>query len=479
MRHCPTAHYRRYGFSSDRQNQGREQPVTRERNGIRLTPEDALMLQFESRGVSFHTLKIAILDSSRRGRPVSLDELATWVPVYLGVTPRLTQRVERRSYWHWEWVDDTGFDIRHHLAEVTVDGMLGLDELCGELAGGHLDQSRPLWKVTLVHGLPDGRQAVVAQIHHSIMDGSAAMNTFTAVTSEDPDVAPPVPVRVPPAALDRPAFPARFGAFLAAGVRSRKRTKEFAPDHTLPREMLRKTRFNPKAGPDLVCGSRQLPMTEVRELARLLDTGVNGVVHAVLALAIREYMIEAGDEPTHSIVMTYGVVADPSSKRTDGNKLATARLWMHIDDPDPLSLARRTAYSARRSVDLRRHRGFAFQQHANDYAWLIPPVVATLFDFLPFTPVHMQSAYVSGSKTARWFGDVQAVGFLSHAVSVAPANTTITAYQYAGNLWIGVQSCPEAIPDVQQFMGHVVRAQSTLLDQARLAQARTSAQESP
>ena len=430
---------------------------------IRLASEDALMLQFESRGISFHTLKIAILDSSRRGRPVTLDDLATWVPQYVGVTPRLTQKVVKRSYWHWYWVDDPAFDIAHHIAEVTVDGMAGLDRLCSELAGGHLDQRHPLWRITLVHGLPEGRQAAVVQVHHSIMDGSAAMNAFTAVTSDSPGVVPVPRVRVPPVPVRRPVLPVRLAAFVRAGVRSRRQTRSFDLDDSLPREMLKKTRFNPRAGKDLVCGSRALPMADVQELAALLGTSTNGVVHAILALAIREYMLLDGETPAHPIVVTYGVVADPTSDRTDGNKLATARLWLHIDDPDPMSLARRTAHSARRSVELRRHRGFEFQKHANDYAWLIPPVVATAIGLLPVTPVHLQSAYVSGSRTTRWFGDVEATGFLSHAVSVTPANTTITAYRYADHLWMGVQSAPEAIPDMDVFVDQVVRALDTLL----------------
>ncbi|RZI82820.1 MAG: acyltransferase, partial [Microbacterium sp.] len=157
--------------------------MTHEPYEERLEPADALMLQFESADTAFHTLKIAILDSSERGHPVQLEKLRTWVPRYLDITPRLTQRVVRRSYWRWFWVDDTDFAIDHHLEERTVSGPGGLDELCGELATRQLDRSRPLWRLTLVHGLPDGRQAVVAQVHHAIMDGSAAMNAFAAVTT--------------------------------------------------------------------------------------------------------------------------------------------------------------------------------------------------------------------------------------------------------------------------------------------------------
>lgn len=434
----------------------------------RLEPADALMLQFESPDTAFHTLKIAILDGSHRGRQVTLEELRTWVPRYLDITPRLTQRVVRRSYWRWFWVDDDSFAIDHHLEERSVSGPGGLDELCGELATRQLDRSRPLWKLTLVHGLPEGQQAVVARIHHAIMDGSAAMNAFVAVTTSAPGTAPPIPTRPNAEPSARPSFPRRVRALLGAGIESIRLTREFGPDQQVPRKFMRRTRFNPyRSKADRVCGSRAVPVAAFEELAGHLGTTVNGAVHATLAQAFRSYMIAAGDPPKHPLVVNYGVAEDPGSQRCDGNKLATARLWLHVDDDEPLSLARRTAASTTTSVALRRHRGFTFQRHANEYAWTIPAFRNLFVDLPPFTPVHVLTAYVSGPREMRWFGDVEAAGFLSYAISVAPTDLSITAYRYADQLWIGAVVTPEAMPDPDVFVTHVADALETLLHRAR------------
>lgn len=438
--------------------------MTHDQYDARLEAGDALMLQFESPDTAFHTLKIAILDGSHRGRPVSLDELATHVPAYLGLSPRLTQRVERTTYWHWRWVDDTAFDVRHHVEERTVTGPDGLDRLCGELATRKLDRSRPLWKVTLVHGLPDGKQAAVVQIHHAVMDGSAAMNAFTALTSDSSGTAPVPRERVLPVVPRKPAYPRRVLALLAAWVQIFRRTREFGPSKNVPRRFMRRTRFNPKgSGAVRVCGSRPVAVTDLKAVASLLDTNVNGAVHATLALAFREYMIAAGDVPKHPLVINYGVAEDPGSDRCDGNKLATARLWLHVDDPDPLGLAVRTARSTTESVALRRHRGFEFQRHATEYAWTMPAFRNLFVDLPPLTPVHVLSAYVSGPKKTRWFGDVEAAGFLSYAISVSPTDVSITAYRYAGQLWLGVIVTPEAMPDPENFLSYFEKALNDLL----------------
>lgn len=442
--------------------------MARERYKARLDHADAMMLQFETSNTHFHTLKIAILDGSERGRPVTLDEVITWAPRYLGITPRLTQRVVRRSFWHWYWVDDPDFDIRQHVDERTLANPDGLDLLCGELASQPLDRSRPLWRLTLVHGLADGRQAAVAQIHHSIMDGSAAMNAFAAVTSQAAGTAPPVPEPTVPAPAPAASFPRRTRALIASAVASYRRTREFGPSPDVPRTFLRRTRFNPRrSGAVRVCGSTPLPAEEVQELARLIGTSVNGAVHATLAQALRDYMISAGDPPAHPIVVNFGVVEDPTSPRCEGNKLATARVWLHVDDPEPLSLAARTARSAGQSVALRRHRGFDLQRHANEYVWVIPACRNVLVDIPPITPVHVLTAYVSGPDSVRWLGDVEAVSFYSYAISLAPTDLSITAYRYAGQLWIGAVVTPEAMPDPDVFVEHVADALAALLAEAR------------
>ena len=50
-----------------------------------------------------------------------------------------------------------------------------------ELASTPLPRDRPLWAVTLVTGLPDGRVAAIAKVHHSVADGAATVEMLRRV----------------------------------------------------------------------------------------------------------------------------------------------------------------------------------------------------------------------------------------------------------------------------------------------------------
>ena len=147
-----------------------------------------------------HTLKVVILDPSRRGRPVTLDELALAVGPRLGLVPRSTQKVVAAPGFGARpfWVDDPDFDLRRHLDERTLPapGDARSSTSCtASWRPSILPRDRSLWAMTLVHGLEGGRQAVVVRVHHAIIDGLGALNTFLAATprSRAPtvDIAPP------------------------------------------------------------------------------------------------------------------------------------------------------------------------------------------------------------------------------------------------------------------------------------------------
>ena len=171
----------------------------------RFSGTDALLWHMERPESPMHTIKTTIVDPARRGAPLTLDDIEEGIAQQVGLVPRLGQRVVAARWFPGRpfWVTDPQFVVADHLDEVVAEppgDRLALDTVHTQLASLSLDLDRPLWSLTLVHGLEGGRQALVVRIHHAILDGGAALNGLLALTGEEPGARPNlVP---PPAAVE-------------------------------------------------------------------------------------------------------------------------------------------------------------------------------------------------------------------------------------------------------------------------------------
>ncbi len=269
-----------------------------------MTGADAIFLHLEQPDTPLHTLKVAVLDTARRERSVTLDELRRELSGRLGIIPRATQRVVGLPGFKGRpfWVDDPSFDIDDHLDERVLappGGRPQLDALYSELATQRLDRDRPLWSMTLVHGLESDQQAVVFRVHHAVTDGFGAVNSLLACTtaSQGETVAPHSPAPAPAigshelyrhAARELGPWLRGAPSLVSEGGRGWIRARSFratAPD--LPPFLGARRNFcNSRGGAARACASGALAFADLRAVAKGTDTTVNGVLHAVVAGAM-------------------------------------------------------------------------------------------------------------------------------------------------------------------------------------------------
>lgn len=435
-----------------------------------MTGSDWMLLEFEAPDTPMHTLKMVVVDTSARGRPVGTEEIVAVVPPYLALSPYFTSRPERRD-GRWCWVRYDAFDVREHVDERALARPEDFDALCSELSQRQLDRSRPLWRITLVHGLAEGRQALVVQVHHALMDGSSAVNVFDRVTTAEPGVPAPLPEQtLLSGPHPRTPLVRRLVDLGLAAADVRRRTREFGPDDRIPKWMFRRSPLNlPSAGGRL-CATTELSLTDFRELAELTGRTVNGALHGTFALALRHQLQADGAAPTRPLVGSFGVIEDRSVPRYAGNNLATARYWLHVEDEDPLRALASTSDSCAATVAFRRYRGFRLQTLGAEFGRFIPPLRNRFVRFWPLTPIHLLTAYVTGPREQRWLGDVEVVSWISIAVSVELTNVNVVAYTYADKVALGLITTPESMPDPQGFLRRCAGALDELLVLARAEQ---------
>jgi WS/DGAT/MGAT family acyltransferase len=242
---------------------------------------------------------------------------------------RFRQRVVQDASGAW-WELDPNFDIDSHVLRVSLPGKGAKSDLEAYVAGQvsqSLDHGKPLWQFQLVEYYHGGA-ALVARFHHCIADGIALMGVLQMLTDTSRDA--PEEGAVTPwldedagdggehdfwhriitpmgdtlanairlsgkagvGSLQLLANPervfdyARFAAAIAG---------ELAVLATMPDDS--PTRFKGKTGvAKRVAWSEPMPLGEIKAIGKVLDCSVNDILLSCVAGALRQYLVDKGDE---------------------------------------------------------------------------------------------------------------------------------------------------------------------------------------
>jgi WS/DGAT/MGAT family acyltransferase len=111
------------------------------------------------------------------------------------VVPRLRERPLRQPlpFGSPRLAVDPDFDLAFHLRRYRLPSPATWDDVLDEARRQSLadfDNARPLWRATLLEGLPGGRAVFVLKLHHALADGQAAIALGAALFDFSADAAP-------------------------------------------------------------------------------------------------------------------------------------------------------------------------------------------------------------------------------------------------------------------------------------------------
>jgi len=297
-------------------------------------------------------------------RPVVDDDLLASIDAASRIVPRLRQVVVEPpgGIGPPSWVLDEAVDVSDHVAFVELGGGGSFDEvldIAADKATAPFDRRRPLWELTSVGGLGDGRAAVVIKIHHSFTDGVggvALLDAFldasreapsraldelpelrSAASGSDPlaavgDVvgrAISTPVDLTRTALDTARDPARVVTRTVAGARSAVRL--LAPSGGA---------LSPAFG-DRGEGRRlavhDVPLVRIHDAASRHGCTIN---HLLIAGVIDGTSADHRDlgTPARELRVTMPVSFRRPDDERGGNQWAPLRFRVPADDRDPVEL---------------------------------------------------------------------------------------------------------------------------------------------
>lgn len=159
----------------------------------RLSALDQTFLAFETRNAPMHVALTGIFEPGSLATGdggVDIDRIRRHIAARLRFIPRYRQRVVMLPILNDAiWVDDDAFDLGYHVRHASLPrpgGKRQLQRRCAEILERPLDRGRPLWEMWFIEGLDGGRFAMLAKVHHCMVDGIAGIDILAALLGTEP-----------------------------------------------------------------------------------------------------------------------------------------------------------------------------------------------------------------------------------------------------------------------------------------------------
>lgn len=455
----------------------------------RLNALDVSFLYLEEPTTPMHAGSVAIFEPPTEG--FDHDRLVQLIKTRIAFVPRYRQRVR----WvpgriaNPVWVDDESFDVTYHVRRSALPRPgtdAQLRELVARIMSRPLDLHRPLWEMYLIEGLHDGRFAILSKSHQAMVDGMAAVDigqVILDVTPEPRAMGTDVwrPAREPSAVelfaggvADSLRSPATFVEHLKSGFGDVRETavdfgRNMAGVLSAAATVVRPPSASPlnvEIGEQRRYGTADTELDDYKRIRKAHGGTINDVVLAVIAGALREWLMARGENlyPRSTIRAMVPVSLRPESG-TAGNQVAAFLCDLPVGEPDPVVRLQRVAFEMG-------------QLKASGQA-LGAQAIVGLTGFAPPT-LHAIGARAAGGLTRRVWNlvitNVPGPQFplyaggskMIKAYPVVPLSknqaVSIGLTSYDGGVYYGLNADRDAMPDIDVLAECIVAALAELAD---------------
>lgn len=404
----------------------------------RVPVPDLCNLWAESPTTPMHLALAAVFEGDRlvdAEGSVDIGRIRSLVVSHLHRTPTLRRVLVRPpvGFGGPLWVDAAGFRIEEHVVVVHPAHGCADEEAfwrwCASRSLVPLDRSRPLWRLDVVTGLPDGRLGVLLVVHHVVADGLRGVAMIGSLLDNAPR---PDPERVA-------AWHPRPGPGLhdlaqdrvAAVLRRRRRRAALAvlaALRSVRREQAVRTPATVLGGPigrTRAISVIHLPLEALRAHAHALGCTINDLLLAAVTQGLRDLLTRRG-ECTDGLVLR----ATAPVGSVNGRRSGMIVVPLPVGNPDPEERLRLVvAETARRK-----------QQPDEGIAGIVamPRLLARLGVLwarrTASAHVNLYVTNVPGPTTPLYLGEARMKTAVPIAPLVAGVRMSVTAMSYDGAL---------------------------------------------
>jgi len=454
-------------------------------NYDRLSAQDASFLVFETDNVPMHIAATQIYESGplrTEDGGVDFTSIKKSIATVLHLIPRYRQKLQ------WiplaglpVWIDDRDFNLDYHVRHTALPrpgGMEQLKRLSARIMSHQLDRARPLWEMWIVEGLEGDRFAMIAKMHHCMLDGEAGADLAQILMSPDPQRSldhdsPAYIPRPAPSGMDllrdetlrRLSLPLKaIRSFQALAQESEGVRQELGIRARAIGELLgwavrapSETPMNGELGPHRRFDWLTIPLDEVKAVRRALGCTVNDVVLATVTGAVRDFLIRRRVQPEN---IDFRVSAPVSVRRDEqkgqmGNQVSSWIIRLPVDEREPLARMQALHLMTQELKESRQALGVEMMMAMAEFS---PGMLLSLGARAASGPINMIVTNVPGPQFPLYFLGAK----LLHSFPMVPllANTGlgIALFSYNGTLNWGFNADYALLPDLAAFRDGVARS---------------------
>lgn len=461
----------------------------------RLGGFDASLLYLETPWHPMTACTLMELDTSTIPGGYTFDRFRDDLSVRIDAVPEFRAKLadSRANLDTPALVDDPTYDLDRHLHRLALPspgGRAELSDICGHLAAIPLNRNQPLWEMWVIEGREGsdphsgGQIAVMLKVHHALIDGETGRTLLARLCSTE--ISPPRPQRVDgyprvstlmlvldglarfarrPVHLVTTILPALISTRIESARRSRS-GRAMTKLMSAPRAP-----FNGNMTAHRNIAFIQLDLEDVKNVKTRFGVTLNDVMLAIASGALRQFLLDRGELPEASLVVTQPVSQTERTESAGRNQMSAMFCSLRTDVADPAERLRAIAEGTSIAKEHRAAMGTTTAQDALQY--VSPRLLGLAIRLytlsglsarrpvynLGFSNVRGQESqcYLLGAAITARYG-------LGPAINGVGLNGSVISHN--GKLDIGFVSCPQLMPDLWELVDALPMALKELLDAA-------------
>jgi WS/DGAT/MGAT family acyltransferase len=450
-----------------------------------LTARDAWFLYAEKADTPMDVATVYVFEAGSRmpgGRgALGIEES---IAARLHLVPRYRQKLRwiALNMGHPVWIEDPHFDLAGHVRhEVLPPPATGAEARAAvaRILRRPLDKRRPLWEMTVLHGLPGDRVMIVNRAHHAMVDGLANRDIMTTLFDPSPEGRPPEPAMEPWRPRPAPGALALVAGQFLGRLRD-VRHRGYGPLTGLVLWLaawrgflqLGRSSLTPKPrlfwnrdlGPLRTGRGLKVPLSGLKALKARFGCTVNDGVLGVVAEGLNRWLSARGDRvPAEVRVFVPVSLRTPGTRAEAGNRISGMVLRLPTGD---MPLEDRLGAVQKLTGDLKRSRQALAADRLVGLANWAPPTLMVLAGRLMSTPqagANLNVTNVPGPQQPLYTGGAELLEVWPFAPLYPSMALGIAVVSYNGNVYFGLGADPGVVGDVETFAGHLRAAAADCL----------------